>query len=42
MKPNLTVGTLRNTFILCLRHVTAVKTHSAVTWKYKMSNRCVS
>jgi len=45
MKPNLTVGTLRNTLVLCLRHVTAVitdQTHPPVTWKYKMSNRCVS
>jgi len=45
MEPNLTVGTLRNTLIRCSSHVTAVitvKTHSPVTWKYKMPNRCVS
>jgi len=40
MEPNLTLGTLRNTFILFLRYVTAVitvKIHSPMTWKYKMS-----
>jgi len=45
MKPNLTVGTLRNTFVLCLRHVTSVKTvktHSPLTWEYKVPNRWVS
>jgi len=47
MKPNLTVDMLRNTLILCLcyvSYVTAVKnvkTHSPLTWKYKMTNRCV-
>jgi len=45
MEPNLTVLTLGNTLILCLRHVTAVitvKTLSLVTRKYKIPNRCVS
>jgi len=39
MARNLTVGRLRHTLILCLRHVTTVitvKTHSPVTWRYKM------
>jgi len=43
-KTNLIVLTLNDNFTLFLRHVTAVitvKTHSSVTWMYKMSNRCV-
>jgi len=43
MELNLTVGTLRNTLILFLSHVTAVitvKSHLQVTWKYKIRNSC--
>jgi len=45
MKPNLTVGMLWNFLIRFLRHVIAVitvKTHSPVSLKNKMPNRCVS
>jgi len=45
MEQNLTVLTLRKTFALFLRHVTAVTTvkiHSPMPWKCKMPKRCVS
>jgi len=45
MEQNLTVLTFRITFILYIRHVTSVvivKSHFSGTWKFKMSNKCVS
>jgi len=45
MEPNLSVLTIKNTFILYIRHVIAVitvKKHAPVMSKYKMPNRCVS
>jgi len=38
---NLTSLTLNNTLLFSLRHVTTVKTHSSVTWQYKMTNMCI-
>jgi len=44
MEPNLTVLTLRNSFIPLLHHVTAViivKTRLPVTRNYKITKRCL-
>jgi len=44
MEQNLTVLSLRNTFIIFLRHVTAVrtvKTRLPMTWNYKITNSCL-